>query len=145
MCHSRNCASLGIQKTEVLIWRQLGLLRWLRWWRICLQCRRPGFDPWVGQIPWRKEWLPAPVFLPGESRWQRSLAGYSPWHCKELDTTEWLILHFFFTSYLRQILLHNISEFLFPICPLRGFCRKSLRLLINLMKLELSFYSTLLR
>ena len=34
---------------------------WLRQWRICLQCRRPGFNPWVGKIPWRREWLPSPV------------------------------------------------------------------------------------
>ena len=33
------------------------------------QCRRPGFDPWVGKIPWRREWQPTPVFLPGESSW----------------------------------------------------------------------------
>ena len=38
--------------------------------------------------PWRRKWQPAPVFLPGESRGQRSLAGYSPWGCKELDMTE---------------------------------------------------------
>ena len=30
---------------------------------MCLQCRRPGFDPWVGKIPWRRERLPTPVFL----------------------------------------------------------------------------------
>ena len=36
------------------------------WQRICLQCRRPGFDPWVGKIPWRRERLPTPVFWPGE-------------------------------------------------------------------------------
>ena len=34
--------------------------------RICLQCGRPGFDPWVGKIPWRRERLPTPVFWPGE-------------------------------------------------------------------------------
>ena len=50
---------------------------------------RPGFDPWVGKIPWRTEWQPTPVFLPGEFHGQRSLAGYSPWGCKESDTT-WL-------------------------------------------------------
>ena len=62
---------------------------------ICLQCRRPRFNPWVGQIPWRKEWLLTPVFLPGEFHGQRSLAGYSPWDQKESDTTEWL--HFDFS------------------------------------------------
>ena len=36
---------------------------------------RRGFDPWVGEIPWRKAWQSTPVFLPGESHGQRSLAG----------------------------------------------------------------------
>ena len=36
----------------------------------------------------RRAWQPTPVFLPGESHGQRSLAGYSPWNRKELDTTE---------------------------------------------------------
>ena len=43
----------------------------------------------LGQkIPWRREWLPTPVFLPGGFHGQRSLAGYSPWSLKELDTAE---------------------------------------------------------
>ena len=41
------------------------------------------FDPWVGRIPWDRKWQPTPVFLPGEFHGQRSLAGYSPWDCKE--------------------------------------------------------------
>ena len=52
------------------------------------QCRRCGFNPWVGKIPWRRKWQPAPVFLPGKSHRQRSLAGCSPWGRKESDTTE---------------------------------------------------------
>ena len=48
---------------------------------------RPGFDPWVGKIPWRRAWQPTPVFLPGESHGQRSLVGYSPWDHKESDMT----------------------------------------------------------
>ena len=47
--------------------------------------------PWVRKILWRSKWLPTPVFLPWEFHGQRSLAGYSPWICKELDMTEWLI------------------------------------------------------
>ena len=43
------------------------------------EIRRPGFDPWVGKIPCRREWLPTLVFLPREFHGQRSLAGYSPW------------------------------------------------------------------
>ena len=66
------------------------LLWWLRWLKkkSRLQCRRPGFDPWVGKIPWRRAWQPTPVFLPEESPGQRNLVGYSPWGHKESDTTE---------------------------------------------------------
>ena len=35
--------------------------------KICLQCRRPRLDPWIGKIPWRRKWLPTPVFLPGNA------------------------------------------------------------------------------
>ena len=41
--------------------------------------KRGGFHPWVGKIPWKREWQPTPVFLSGESHRQRSLAGYNPW------------------------------------------------------------------
>ena len=41
--------------------------RWLRRPNVCLQCRRPGFNPWVGKIPWRRKWQPTAVFLVGES------------------------------------------------------------------------------
>ena len=50
------------------------------------------FDPWVGKIPGRREQLPTPIFRPGEFHGQRSLAGYSSWGHKELDTTERLSL-----------------------------------------------------
>ena len=59
----------------------------LGWERIWLQCRRPEFDTWVGKIPWGRERLPTPVL------WPREIHGlYSPWDCKELDTTQWLSL-----------------------------------------------------
>ena len=58
--------------------------------RDLLQCGRPRFDPWVGKIPLRRVWQPTPVFFPGESRGQRSLASYSPWGHKELAMTEQL-------------------------------------------------------
>ena len=54
-----------------------------------------SFGPWVGKIPWRKEWQPTPVFLPGEFRGQRSLVGYNPWDHKESDTTEQLTFSLF--------------------------------------------------
>ena len=60
--------------------------------RLPVQCRRPGFDHWVGKIPWRMKWHPTLVLLPGESHGWRSLVSYSPQGRKESDTTE--RLHF---------------------------------------------------
>ena len=48
----------------------------------------PRFNPWVRKIPWRKEWLPTPVFLTGEFHGPSSLEGYNPWGRKESDMTE---------------------------------------------------------
>ena len=59
---------------------------------VCGKHRRHRFHPWVKEVPWRRAWHPAPVFLPGGLYGQRSLAGYSPWGHKELDTTEQLTL-----------------------------------------------------
>ena len=52
------------------------------------ETERRGFDPWVREIPWRRNWQPTPVFLPGESHGQRSLGGYSPWSLERVDTTD---------------------------------------------------------
>ena len=46
------------------------------------------FDPWVRKIPWRREWQPTPVLLPGQSHGQRSLVAYSSCSSKESDMTE---------------------------------------------------------
>ena len=73
-------------------WKLLAGLPWcLRRQRTHLQWRRCGLDPWVGKIPWRREWQPTPVFWPGKSPWtEESLVGYSRWGLKELDMTEQL-------------------------------------------------------
>ena len=60
---------------------------------ICLQCERPGFDPWVGKIPWRRKWQSTPVLLALKIPCTVELgAGYYAWSRKELGTTE--RLHF---------------------------------------------------
>ena len=81
-------------------------LWWLRWSRICLQCRGPGFDPWLGKIPWRRELLPTPVFSPGEFHGQRSLAGYTPWGCRVGHN--WVTNTFTFPS----VYIFNITKIL---------------------------------
>ena len=64
------------------LWSSRGFVidqvRWARIWPGCSDCK--------------KWWRPTPVFSPGESHAQRSLAGYGPWGCKDSDTTEWLNL-----------------------------------------------------
>ena len=56
---------------------------------LILQERRGcGFHPWMGKIPWRRKSQPTPVPLPGKIYGQRSLVGYSPWGCIDLDMTE---------------------------------------------------------
>ena len=64
-------------------------------------CGRPQFDSWVAKIPWRRKWHPTPALLPGKSHGWRSLIGYSPWGCKESDTTE--RLHFYFIKGISEI------------------------------------------
>ena len=41
----------------------------------CRRCRRHGFYPWVGKSPWRRNWQPTPVFLPGKCHEQRKESG----------------------------------------------------------------------
>ena len=65
-------------------------VRFPRWFSVCQyrRCKRRGFDPWVENISWRRVGQPTPVFLPGESHGQRSLADYSPRSHKESEMTE---------------------------------------------------------
>ena len=67
---------------------------------------RLRFSPSIRKIPWRREWLPTPVFLPGEFHGQRSLEGYTPWGHKESDATNTLNIIYSFvvtTTYLSEI------------------------------------------
>ena len=69
----------------------VGPPKWLSGKESPWQRRKRGFDPWAGKIPWRREWQPTPVFLPGESHGQRSLVACREWGCKESDITYWLV------------------------------------------------------
>ena len=75
-----------LQTDEPPLTTQPGLPRWHSAKESACQrrrCKRGGFDPWVGKIPWRRARQPTSVFLPGKSHGQRSLGGYSPWGHKE--------------------------------------------------------------
>ena len=54
----------------------------LPWWLY----RKPRFTCWVKKIPWRRQWLPTPVFLPGEFHGKRHLAGLSIWVIPKSDS-----------------------------------------------------------
>ena len=89
-----------------------------------------GFDPWVGKIPWRREWLPIPVFLPGKSHGQRSLAG-NPWGPKESDMTEQF--HFHFT-----ISRHCVEHWGYFILFFQQNCKAGFGLILQKRKVGLS-------
>ena len=90
----------GIFQARVLEWGAVAfsdfmvtsLVSGLPWWlgglSVCLPCRRPGFNPSVGKIPWRRKWQPTPVFLPGESQGWGNLVGCHLRGRTESDTTE---------------------------------------------------------
>ena len=72
---SLRLASLCSDERSKAIYGCVLKMVWLRRLRVCLQCRRPGFDPWVWKILWRRKWQLTPVLLPGKSQGWRSLAG----------------------------------------------------------------------
>ena len=76
------------------------------------QCKRLRFNPWVRKIPWRRAWQPTPAFLLGESHGQRSLDGYSPGGCKELDTTEQLTISRVFHYTALNGAAHHLNKIL---------------------------------
>ena len=96
----------------------------------CRRCKRHRINSWVGNTPWRRKWQPTRAFLPGNFHGQRSLAGYSPWSCKEWNMTVHAhtvqgtkILHaarcsqkkiFFSFVSLSSFLDHTIPANLFP-------------------------------
>ena len=56
-----------------------------------LQCKRSRFIPWVGKIPWIREWQPTPLFLPEESQGLGSLVGLQPIMSERIITTDMII------------------------------------------------------
>ena len=100
--------------------------------------RRCGFNLWVRKIPRRTIWQPTPVFLPGKSHGRRSLAGYSPWDCKESDTTE----HIHTNINMRQFTsVQSLSRVRLFVTPWTAACQASLSItnsqsLLKLMSIE---------
>ena len=67
---------VDIRDINYIWYKRYQLPRWLRGKESacqCRRCRRPGFDPWVGKIPWNRKWQPTPIFLPGKFYGPRSL------------------------------------------------------------------------
>ena len=107
LCISPQPMKIFLLLTIVLVTSicQVGLPWQFSWQIIRLQSRRPWFNPWVRMFPCRRDSLPSPVFLGfpcgSESTLSEGdLGGYSPWGCKQLDTTERL------STYLK----HNLTN-----------------------------------
>ena len=115
-----------------------------------LPARRLRCDPWVRKIPWRGKWQPTPIFLPGKSHGQRSLAGYSPWGCKraghDLETnTQTHTSHYTFVQTPRMYITNREHHGLWVtmmcqcgvifgtnvLCLEQGVCGKSRYLLLR--------------
>ena len=83
-----------IQWELTIRWQIQLLYRFPRWCRVknlpanAGDCKRRGFDPWVGNISWSRKWQPTLVLLPGKFHGQRWLVGYSPWGRTESNMTQ---------------------------------------------------------
>ena len=73
--------------------------------------RRPGFDPWVGKVLWRRKWQSTPVLLPGKSHGWRSMVGYKSMGSKRVghDRATSLGLE----HALALLTLHKIIEYMY--------------------------------
>ena len=82
------CQHQGDSMTYRVLWGEMGASLVAQ----TVKCLPAMQETWVpslgGKIPWRRKWQPTPVLLPGKFHEQRSLVGYSPWACKQLDMTE---------------------------------------------------------
>ena len=79
----------------------------------CRRHKRHGFDAWVEKICWRRALQPTPVFLPGESHGQRSLAGYRHGVPKSPTWLKWLNMHTPVVLVLKP--LRSLSSFTFSL------------------------------
>ena len=109
---------------------RFGLPPWLRGKDSTGQCRKQRSDSWVGRILLRRKWQPTPVFFPGKSHGQRSLASYSPCCCchwvtklclilcnpMNCSTPGFLVLHDLLE--FAQIHIHWVSDAIKPCHPL---------------------------
>ena len=109
LCFLRPCYCLGLPLNYIAISIALfhNLSSSVQWSNdnlpLLLFNERPGFNPWVRKIFWRRKWQPTPVLLPGKCHGRRSLVGCSPWGCQELDTTERLHFHFHFHALEKEM------------------------------------------
>ena len=82
------------------------------------QGRRLRFHPWVGKIPWRRKWQPAPVSSPEKSHEQRSLVGYRPWGHMEWDMIKHEHMHTHIHTYIHMYIANILDVIFFLDIPL---------------------------
>ena len=96
-----------------------------------LQYRKPGFDPCVEKIPWRKKGQPTPVLLPGKSHGQSSLAAYSPWGCQRVRHDQVMSTHGAILTLTPQRVAQRVRCMPRAICLLSGTSRIQAKLPIS--------------
>ena len=127
--------SMGLQSWDTTEWRtELNINGWwcftyarnkvtfkvdswaslvLRQYRICLQRRRPGFNPWARKIQWRRAWQPTPVFLPGEFPWAEE-PGQPQFMGSQRIRHDWVAKHSTLISYLGNLYYYSFLVSLTP-------------------------------
>ena len=112
--------------------------------KICLQCRRLGFNSWVGNIPWRREWLPTPIFLPGifqdRGSWRAIVHGVTK-NCTQLS--DWGCMHIHLSIYIHIysiICLYTYAYSFFIFSMIKNFSINQTKVFFNL-KVILKLYS----
>ena len=128
-----------------------------QWLRACLQLRARRFDPWVGKIPWSREWQPIPAILPRKFRGQRSLVGHRPQGHRESDIAEklgtqtgsscaWISVSFFRFGKLSAIISSNIilTHFFFSLSEIPLVCRLACFVVSHRSHILLYYYYFLL-
>jgi hypothetical protein len=120
---SMSCHNWLWSRKYLVFWKYCSTKNWfLRWHseKSIYQCRRCRFDPWVGKIPWRRKWLPAPECL-GNPMDVGAQQVWSMGSQKELDPTQWLKTTKT-KSYLFQFLPSNCKFLLAATLNPKYFC-----------------------
>ena len=105
VCFGDNTYQPIVYRHAVLLEKEGSVILWGKDWNQIQECHVLGKLATIQ--PWRRQWHPTPVLLPGKSHGQRSLVGCSPWGRWASDTTERLPFHFSFHALEKEMATHS--------------------------------------